>query len=195
MKRARLAVLSLCCAAFACASDPIDSHPSNPEIQRQVTAIVKLVRDQQGNELLASLQRLVAFDVFAVNQVAALAEDPNPRLRGNALWVLSQIRDTEQPARMATIERCLRNGLEDPDSSVVYEAATGLASRGEWDVLPRLIDGLGDRDPSVRYRCHQQLVATTSRDFGYSIDGTPEQREVAMAAWREWYASWQKTQS
>jgi hypothetical protein len=186
---------SLLLAAGACATDPIASHPANPEIQRQITSIIAKVRFHTGAELVASLERLVAYDVFAIEQVADLAEDPNPRLRGNALWVLSQVRDASHPRQMERIEAILRDALDDQDSGVAYEAATGLAARGEWDVLPRLIDGLDDGDAGVRYRCHQQLVATTSRDFGYSIDGDPAARQVAIAAWRDWYAAWSGTQS
>ncbi len=186
---------ALLVALTACASDSIRSHPANPEIQRQIASIVAQVRYQTGAELVMSLERLVAYDVFVIDQVAELADDPNPRLRGNAMWVLAQVRDGEHPDRMTRIERILRDGLEDPDATVAYEAATGLAARGEWDVLPRLIDGLDDADPGVRYRCHQQLVSTTSRDFGYSIDGDPAVQQVAIDAWRDWYAAWSGSRS
>lgn len=189
----RILVLLGGLTTFACASDPIASHPANAEIQRQISTIVAQVRTQGGAELMVSLHRLVAFDVFAVDQVASLAEDENARLRSNAMWVLAQICDPEQPARMERIEAALREGLDDNEPSVRYEAATGLAARGEWDVLVVLIEGLEDADPGVRYRCNQQLIATTSKDFGYSIDADPVQRGSAVAGWRSWYASWEKT--
>ncbi|MBM4015677.1 MAG: HEAT repeat domain-containing protein [Planctomycetes bacterium] len=189
-----LAPVVLLLGLSACASNSLESHPAYPEIQRQISSIVANVRYQTGTELVTSLKRLVAYDVFVVEQVADMASDPNPRLRSNAMWVLAQIRDGEHPGQMERIDDLLREGLDDPDATVAYEAATGLASRGEWDVLPRLIDGLNDADAGVRYRCHQQLVATTSRDFGYSIDGDPAVQQVAIAAWRDWYAAWSDSQ-
>ncbi len=178
-----------------CASDPIDSHPANHEIQRQIATIVQSVRIGNGPTLFADLRRLIAYDVFAVDQMAELAKDENARLRSNAMYVLAQIKDIEQPHRMKVIEATLRDGLEDEDSTVRFEAATGLAARGEWDVLPILIDGLDHPESGVRYRCHEQLSATTSRDFGYSIDGDSATRQAAIAQWRSWYASVDKTRS
>jgi len=181
--------------AVACASDPISKHPANAEIQREVREIVKRVRVQTGAMLYDDLKRLVAFDVFAVEQVSVLAEDPNARLRSNAMWVLAQIRDPERKEAMKTIDRTLRRGLKDVDPIVRFEAASGLASRGDWDVLPHLIDGLEDRDSAVRYRCNAQLVSTTSRDFGYSADASVEQRQTAVERWRSFYADWRKSRS
>jgi hypothetical protein len=188
--RPLLAPLLVACAA--CASDPIDTHPANPEIQRQIATIIQGVRTASGAQLYANLQRLIAYDVFAVDQLLPLARDESARLRSNAFFVLAQIRDAEHPARMERIEDALRDGLDDPDPTVRYEAATGLAGRGEWDVLPVLIDGLDHADPGVRYRCHQQLLATTSQDFGYSIDADGAQRQAAVAHWRAWYEKWEQ---
>jgi len=191
MKLLRPALCITLALLAACASDPIDTHPANPEIQRQIATIMQAVRNDTGASLYANLRRLIAYDVFAVDQVLVLAKDDNARLRSNALFVLAQIKDTEQASRMERIEDALRDGLEDPDANVRYEAATGLASRGEWDVLPVLIDGLDSEDPGIRYRCHQQLLATTSQDFGYSVDDDVAQRHVSVSRWRSWYEHWE----
>ena len=193
MKLLRTCLLFTGLALAGCASDPIDSHPAYPEIQRQVATIIQSVRTGTGATLFADLRRLVAYDVFAVDQVVELAKDENARLRSNAMYVLAQIRDVEQKNRMERVEETLREGLEDSDATVRFEAATGLAARGEWDVLPVLIDGLDHPDSGVRYRCHEQLCSTTSRDFGYSIDAEPVERQAAVDQWRSWYAGWQKT--
>jgi hypothetical protein len=182
-------------ALSGCASDSIESHPANPEIQREVKAVVENVRSETGTALYTDLRRLVAFDVFAVRQVSDLAEDVNPRLRSNAMWVLAQIQDRDHPAIMAKIDGVLRHGLDDVDLSVRYESAVGLAARGNWDVLPILIGGLEQQDSGIRFRCNEQLVATTSRDFGFPIDGSTEQRKAAVDRWKQWYVDWQKTRS
>jgi HEAT repeat protein len=193
MKLVELAALALVALPLGCASDPFEAYPANPVIQREVAEIVKRVRSETGPGLYDDLKRLVAYDVFAVRQVCELAEDDNARLRSNALFVLAQVRDDNQPDVMKKVDRVLRDALEDPEASVRYEAATGLALRGQWDVLPVLIDGLEDPSAGVRFRCHEQLVMTTSQDFGYSVDGTDEERKAAVGRWRAYYSEWKKT--
>jgi HEAT repeat protein len=135
----------------------------------------------------------VAYDVFAVDPVCGLAEEPNPRVRSNAMWVLSQIQDPDYPAQMRAVDRTLRRGLEDVEPTVRFEAASGLAARGAWDVLPILIEGLEHPDSGVRYRCHEQLLQTTSRNLGYAVDAPAADRREFAARWRAWYEDWART--
>ena len=196
MKGLTLASLALAAFAAGCAaSDPLASHPSNVEIQREVTMIIKRVKEETGAALFDDLKRLVAYDVFSVRQTCELAEDPNARLRSNAFWVLAQIQDPEHPELMEQIDRTLRDGLDDVEPTARFEAAAGLAARGKWEVVPVLIEGLESRESGIRYRCNEQLIATTSRDFGYATDAPAESRENAVARWRAWYADWQKSRS
>lgn len=187
----RLPAVLLALSVAACASDPIRQHPAYAEVQRQIAEIIRAVRTESGTALLSDLRRLVAYDVFAVDQVAAMARDDNARVRSNAMYVLSQIEDKDHPKLMKQIDESLHDGLDDAEPTVRFEAATGLAARGSWEVLPILIDGLEHPDSGVRYRCHEQLVATTSRDFGFSIDDDSEKRKAAVAQWRAWYGKWQ----
>ena len=191
----RLAPLVALAVLSACTSDPMRSHPANADIQHEVARVVEAIRHETGTALYSDLRKLVAYDVFAVDKVAGLANDSNARLRSNAMWVLAQIRDNEQPAIMDRIDRTLRGALGDGDPTVRYEAAAGLAARGHWDVLPELIGGLESDDSGIRFRCHDQLLATTSRDFGYLVDGTVEEREIAIAKWRHWYMDWRVSRS
>ncbi len=179
--------------AAACASDPFASHPANVEIQHEITTIVQRVRIETGAALYDDLKRLVAYDVFAVKQVSELAEDDNARVRGNALFVLAQIRDPDHPDVMKRIEKVLARGLDDSEPAVRLEAASGLALRGKWEVLPVLIGGLESSDSGIRFRCHEQLLATTSQDFGFSVDASAEERKQAVERWRSFFADWKKS--
>ncbi len=181
--------------AVGCASDPIESHPAYAQVQQEVATIIAAVRTDSGPALLSNLHRLVAYDLFAVEQLCELASDSNPRLRSNALYVLSQIVDAAHPIRMAEINDVLHDGLADADAVVRFEAATGLAARGDWSVLPRLIDGLENPDSGIRFRCNEQLVVTTSRNFGYSTDAPEGDRQRVIEQWRRWYDAWQKTRA
>jgi HEAT repeat protein len=189
---ASIAVVS---CLVGCASGDMSDHPANPEIQREIAQVVDAVRQETGTALYSDLRRLVAYDVFAVEQVSKLAEDPNARLRSNAMWVLAQIRDAERPKVVEHVNAILRKGLKDDDPTVRLEAAAGLAAKGSWDVLPVLIDGLEAQDSSIRYRCHEQLVSTTSKDFGYQVDAPDEDRKAAADRWRKWYDGWLHSRS
>lgn len=180
-------------ALVGCSSNDIVNHPANPEIQREISQIIENVKQESGTALYSDLRRLVAYDVFAVAQVKELAEDRNARLRSNAMWVLAQIKDPERAAINAEVDSILRDGTKDDDAMVKFEAAAGLAQRGSWDVLPILIDGLVFDDATVRYRCHEQLVTTTSKDFGYNVDSSPNDRQAAAERWRHWYADWARS--
>lgn len=195
MKSMKLIGSAILAAATACTANEITAHPANAELQRAISEIVKRVRLETGAALFDDLKRLVAYDVFAVEQVTPLASDPNARIRGNALWVLAQIRDPERKDLMAQIDRTLKHGLTDVEPAVRFEAASGLAARGDWDVIPVLIDGLDNADSGIRYRCHAQLMATTSCDFGFGVDDAPEQRSAAVARWRTWYSDWRKSRT
>jgi hypothetical protein len=190
-----IASIALLSGLVGCASGDLTGHPANPEIQREVSQIVDAVRQETGSALYSDLRRLVAYDVFAVEQVSKLADDPNARLRSNAMWVLAQVHDAERPAVNDHIDSVLRKGMKDDDPTVRLEAAAGLASRGSWDVLPVLIDGLDNQESSVRYRCHEQLVTTTSKDFGYQVDSSEEDRKAAADRWRKWYDGWLRARS
>jgi HEAT repeat protein len=109
------------------------------------------------------------------------------------MWVLAQIKDTERPEISQQVDAILRKGTKDDDPTVKFEAAAGLAQRGAWDVLPILIDGLENDDSTVRYRCHEQLVSTTSKSFGYQVDSPESDRQAAAERWRKWYAGWARS--
>jgi len=59
--------------------------------------------------------------------------------------------------------------------------------------LPILIDGLENDDSTVRYRCHEQLVSTTSKSFGYNVDAPETDQQAAAERWRRWYAGWARS--
>jgi len=175
-------------------SAPLQDHPEYEKLQGEVEQIINAVRVNSGPQVMVSLERLIAYDVFAVDQLLDLAHDPSARLRSNALWVLAQINDPNYPAVQKQIHRALREALDDRDRLVRLEAANGLLARNDWESIPMVIAGLEDDDPVVRFECHETLRQVTSQDFGYRADAAPEQRQVAVARWKEWYSGWAATE-
>ncbi len=175
----------------SCSSTPtLQDHPEYDRLQGEIERVCDYVRNTSGAELYSHLKRLVAYDVFAVDQVMEMADDPNARLRCNAIWVLAQVRDPKFPDVERRIYRTLRNGLDDGDRLVRFEAASGLVGRNSWDVIPVLFEGMEDADPSVRFNCHETLKLATSKDFGYLVDAPANERSEALRRWERWFDDW-----
>ncbi len=77
--------------------------------------------------------------------------------------------------------------LSSPVPQYRFDAAIWLAGHGSEASLPALIDGLEDRDPSVRWAVVQALRERTGERFGYQ-PGDPEPRRLeAVERWRNWW--------
>jgi len=189
----RIAALLSLLVLGACQSsariDPVD-HPEYAKLKPEIVRLVTKMRSCQGPALYVALQELVAYDIFAVDLVSKLVEDPNPRLRSNALWVLYQINDPEYPKVQENIDGLLIDSLDDPDRLVRFEAASGLVSRNKWEHIPVLFEGLRDPSAAVRFSCHATLQDVTAQNFGFAVDGETDDREQALVRWCEWYEDW-----
>ena len=172
-------------------SSPLASHPEYGKIQDEVSHVIESLRNSNGVDVVSNLNRLHAYAEFAVPQLCELAEDPNPQMRGNAMWVLAKITDRNYPEVQEQINDVLWDGLDDRDHLVRYEAATGLLARNQWDSIPVILEGMQDQNPQVRMSCHDVLRTMTSRDYGYVASASEEERMVAMALWSDWYEDWQ----
>ena len=190
-----LAGLAVSVLVASCQAPMPYSHPQYERFQREIQPIVEDLHTSTGMDLFATMQRLIAYDVFAVDLVAKLGSDPNPRVRSNALYILSHIKDSGFPAVEDVIEDHLRAGLRDEDQAVRYEAAVGLLSRNHWDVIPVILEGMCHNDAGIRYRCHESLRQVTSRDFGYAANANDSARQSALEMWQAWYKDWQATSS
>lgn len=191
MKWLTVAAIVFAGALASCSSPEPSQHKQYEKLSHEVGRIIEQVRQSTGPELYSHLNRLIAYDVFAIDPVAEqLAVDPNPRLRSNAMFILASIKDEHFPSAQQKILDLLHRGLNDPHKLVRLEAASGLAARNDWSVLPVLLDGLEDSRPVVRYNCHQTLMTVTSEDFGYLVDAPETERKEAIARWRAWYKHW-----
>ena len=64
--------------------------------------------------------------------------------------------------------------------------SVGLGGRRpDSQVLPTLIERLGDTDPVVRLAANEALRKRTGLDFGYVAWANPEERAVAIGRWRD----------
>jgi hypothetical protein len=80
-----------------------------------------------------------------------------------------------------------RFGKIEHPAPLVRARAVGLALRQpDSQVLPALVERLGDEDPVVRLAAHEELRRRSGRDFGYVPWASPEERSSAIDRWRAW---------
>jgi len=118
-----------------------------------LAALVTLLFGRFAYELIrgvatsASLNRLGPADAGKVPQIVAQLGDSNPMIRQAAAGALGQIGPAAQAAKPALL-LCLKS---DPSSHVRSNAAFALGWLGkDREVVPPLIEALGDPDPEVR---------------------------------------------
>lgn len=85
-------------------------------------------------------------DTISVNTLMTLLEDTDDDVRDWATFGLGVLGDHDSPE----LRDALCRKLKDPDEDVREEAMAGLAKRLDTRILPSLIDGLGQPEPSGR---------------------------------------------
>jgi len=107
-----------------------------------------------------------------------------PKLTGDARGAARQAL-AERMTRMT--ERTMGRYLGDDDPEIRRAAALGLAMRESMAHVPRMIELLRDPDPAVRPAARAALRTLSGQDFGPELTSTEEERERAVAGWREWW--------
>jgi hypothetical protein len=90
----------------------------------------------------------------------------------------------ERMARMT--EATLGGYLEDDLAEVRRAAVLGVAMRDSKAHLPRMIDMLEDPDPAVVPAVVAALRSLSGKDFGPNLNAAQDERDEAIARWREW---------
>lgn len=113
----------------------------------------------------------------------ALAEEPDEEIR--AKIVQSLTRAPGQPATEALVRALSQDGSPLVQSAVVR----ALGSRKERDAGQALVDALGSPDPAAVADVVAALRQFSGQSFPFDANGEPDQREVELAAIREWWAA------
>jgi hypothetical protein len=102
-------------------------------------------------------------------------------------------------ARDALAERLARmkadtltNYLKDEEAEIRRAAALACALKESKAHVPQLIEMLRETDPVVERAVLAALKDLTGQNFGPPANATAEQRDKAVAAWKEWWARQQK---
>ena len=112
-----------------------------------------------------------------------------PRLAGNARQAT---REALVGRMVRMTERTLKRYLKDDDPEIRRAAASGLARRGSTASVPEMIPLLSDPDPGVRPAARAALRSLSGQDFGPELTATEQERQKAVARWRQWWAKQQR---
>jgi hypothetical protein len=112
-------------------------------------------------------------------QARALAELFRRASDGDEQWIAESV----EP-----IVRCLSEG----DDSARESAARLLGLLRVQQATEPLIDTLGDSNAKVRSAAATALTRITRQLYGPSDDATPEDRQAAVARWRDWLSRQRK---
>ncbi|MEM1449796.1 MAG: hypothetical protein AAF957_02260 [Planctomycetota bacterium] len=124
----------------------------------------------------------------AYPRLLEMVEIGDMRQRSFALSVISALRDRRLVAPLKAVmpEKALEIQTHR------YEYARALATMGDYEMLPALIDGLQDDDHFLRALANQTLREVTNNDVPYEATAPREERQIAVEAWKSWYQTQQE---
>ncbi len=188
-------VASFCALALAgCVSETVDSSgtpvteapaPGGPTpvdvAHAQIRTIIRNLKEQDGAELLRSLQVLVKMRELTLDPIAEMLPASDTRTRANLCYVLGGIGGVKA-AGIATT--CLRDG----DKTVRFEAGAALVAMGEPAGYETVVTFLSDSDRKYRYKAIEALREATRQDFGYDFNAGDGVRNASVSRWNAWLA-------
>lgn len=110
--------------------------------------------------------------------------DPRQDVAGAALAALGSTRDS----RLVEPLRALPWPAKE-DRDLALERARTLVRLGDWEMMPVLIEGLGDERLVTRALCAQALYEATHERFDFDPRAKVEAREAAIARWQGWWSA------
>ena len=127
----------------------------------------------------------------AVEGMLAVLEDVRTENADSALAGLIVRYRKDGPKSIQPYRDRFRKLIKDRDPGVRRVAAWALARMGDLEPAPALIEALRDRDDAVvgEAKSGLQLLSRKIEGFGPTVPYTPEEREVAIKAWKAWYDS------
>jgi hypothetical protein len=127
----------------------------------------------------------------AIEGMLAVLEDPRVEQADAAVAGVVEKYYREGPGALRPFKSRFRRMLSDRDPGVRRVGAWALAHTGDLAVAPLLIDVLAapDQDEEVvtAARLGLQLLSRKIVGLGPPSPSTPEQRQAASQAWRQWY--------
>ncbi len=117
----------------------------------------------------------------AYDTLLAFLTDDRPEVVATALASLGATGDS----RLVSYLRASEN--PEWSENLLLESSRTRVRLGDWDAIPKLINGLASEEVFVRALCAQSLVEATAESLGYEAHAALPEREAAIARWRSWW--------
>ena len=186
--RRMLAIGALSFATVACTT--VDPDRGDPDVlsaglEAQMNRYVQRIQAGNRETLQWDLTHLSAFGRYASERVGDdLLTSKNPRVRSNAVFVLSEIYRMDGDPQALDL---IRSVMDDASPDVRLEAARALLETGDATGVPELIGGLRSPTWAVRKISHDTLKSASGSSFGYNADGAVASRDAAIQRYEAWY--------
>ena len=173
-----LAVAAATGAAGCAESDPKKAHI---ESQRRSANLAGLAKDVTTSDLESARMAVRALGTLgpqAVPHLEPALQDARIEVREEAALAYGQAAAGDQIHRLASVVR------SDPSPEVRAAAATALGNAHAVNEMEAILAALEDPDSTVRARANAAVTRIFGRRYETYVDGTPQQRQEAVAALR-----------
>ena len=139
--------------------------------------LVERLADPSAEERKRAREELLSLGAAAVPPLILATESVSALLRWEAVNLLGTIGD------LRATNAVLRVAMTDPDVHARWRANWAITNLDDGTVVPRLIAGLDDEDPTIAWNC-----AVTLSLFGAAEAVPLLHQGLALTGWRQWEA-------
>jgi len=152
------------------------------ELARQADALPYT----HGRERVELISWFAAVGEPAYDILLDFMDDERPQVVATALAALGATGDARLVEPLREAEQA---GWGD---ALMLESARARVRLGDWESMPKLIEGMTSEEPFVRALCAQTITGATGETLGFDPHGNAEGRDQAVERWRAW---WQNRQN
>jgi HEAT repeat protein len=158
---------------------------ASPVLAQQIEDEAERLPWTHGFERLEQIRWFAALGEPAYAKLLQLAADERDDVAAAALAALGATRDR----RLVPAIRELDWSAERLAGDLGLERARSLVRLGDWNEIPRLIQGLEDGRVYTRSLCADALAEATGDALGFNPRDADEARADAIARWRAWWVA------
>lgn len=184
--------LALALVASACSTTRSNVSPGTPSgstwlepspaLREQIADAAKKLPWTHGLERVELVHWFAQVGEPAYPTLLDMVLDPRKDVAGAALAALGATRDS----RLVTSLQALPWPKKE-DADLALERARTLLRLGDWQMVPRLIDGLKDERLVTRALCIQALYEATHERLGFDARAEEPERATAVQKWEQWW--------
>ncbi|MBK7877142.1 MAG: hypothetical protein IPJ77_15595 [Planctomycetes bacterium] len=189
-----IAALALVLALVACACSTTRSNVApgtpgggtwlepSPQLREQISDAAKKLPWTHGLERVELVHWFAQVGEPAYPVLLDMVLDPRKDVAGAALAALGATRDSRLVPSLQALP-----WPRQQDGDLALERARTLLRLGDWQMVPRLIEGLKDERLVTRALCIQALYEATHERLGFDARAEEPDRTAAVQKWEQWW--------